>query len=257
MRVGVFDSGIGGVTVLRALEKRFSGVEFFYFGDTANVPYGTKSPGQIQSLVLSAAHRMKSFDLDALVIACNTASSLAYSEFRLVFPSIPLVDVVDAGVATVIGDRKEGGLGPVLVLGTRATVRSGEYRRRISALSPGLQVMEQECPLLVPLIEEGWVDHPVLHTVVEEYVKPWRASGPGAALLACTHYPWIETAVRAALPGWRVLNSGASVARILVREFPKEKFQSGGSNRISWFFSDPESVALTRLGASPGDLQRF
>lgn len=255
---------MGGITVLRELARRFPGQEFLYFGDTANVPYGSKSPQQIRALVRSAAERIHSKSIDALVIACNTASSLGYEEFEAALPGIPLIDVVEAGVRSAVQADRAGN--PVLILGTKATVRSHIYERLIKEENPEFKVFEQACPLLVPLIEEGWIDHPVLHATIEEYVRPHRERGPGVALLACTHYPWIEVAIAQALPGWTVLNSAHAVADILQETFPGVSsvagtVATGGSlgpgARIQWFFSDPESISPVLLGDAAGVVSRF
>jgi glutamate racemase len=268
VRIGVFDSGIGGVTVLNHLRATFAGHEFFYFGDTANVPYGTKSVAQIKELVKSAAVRIKDKNLDTLIIACNTASSLALFEFKEVLSTIPVIGVVEAGVESVLQSirknteaneqvvresarlsAKDSDAPPILILGTRATIKSKIY----SSLLHDLKVYEQACPLLVPMIEEGWVDHPVLHQTIQEYVKNYRSEKPGVALLACTHYPWIKDAIASALPGWKIIDSAQAIANRLKRDFvmrehPQDPLSYAAINfsvdaPVTWFFSDPESVA--------------
>jgi glutamate racemase len=247
---------MGGITVLQELSKRFLGLEFLYFGDTANVPYGSKSPAQIKALVHSAAERIKTKRIDALVIACNTASSLAYEELKSVFPNTPLIDVVEAGVRSSIkASLADPGL-PLVVLGTKATVRSHIYHTLLHEKAPSLQVFEQACPLLVPLIEEGWIDHPVLHATLQEYVKPFQGQPHGIALLACTHYPWIEEAVKLALPGWSVLNSAHAVADILAEQFP-ELTLGDGPSKIEWYFSDPEGVSKILFQDSTDQISSF
>ena len=242
VRIGVFDSGMGGITVLQELSRRFSGLEFLYFGDTANVPYGSKSASQIKALVRSAAERIKTKKIDALVIACNTASSLAYDELKSVFPEVPLIDVVEAGVRSCLKAMEAKPGLPLVVLGTKATVRSHIYQKLLHEKNPTLQVFEQACPLLVPLIEEGWIDHPVLQLTLEEYVKPYQELPKGVALLACTHYPWIDSAVSAALPGWAILNSAHAVAEILEEQLPGVLSKTGSSS-LEWYFSDPDGVS--------------
>jgi len=251
---------MGGITVLRELARRFPGQEFLYFGDTANVPYGSKSPQQIRALVRSAAERIwakSAQSIDALVIACNTASSLGYEEFEAALPGVPLIDVVEAGVRSVLHAARANE--PVLILGTKATVRSHIYERLIKEKDPALKVYEQACPLLVPLIEEGWIDHPVLHATLDEYVRLHREKGPGVALLACTHYPWIEAAIARALPRWTVLNSAHAVADILEEAFPGAKAVQaiGPGAQVHWFFSDPESVSPVLMEDAIGAIAGF
>jgi glutamate racemase len=245
MKIGVFDSGIGGITVLNALKARFSNHEFLYFGDTANVPYGTKSEHQIQALVTSAALRMKEKDIDALVIACNTASSIAYEHFKSVLDPIPLIDVVEAGVASVL-DALLDPMGPVLIFGTRATVKSKIYSRLLHEKNSILKVYEQECPLLVPMIEEGWLDHPALELTAKEYVAPYLHLRPGVALLACTHYPWIKKTFEALLPDWTILDSAHAVADITEKSLNLSEDRNQIA-RIIWHFSDPDAVASNKM----------
>jgi glutamate racemase len=247
------------------VKTRLPTSEFFYFGDTANVPYGTKSDTQIQNLCTSAALRMKEKNLDALVIACNTAASLAYSQFKKIFPKIPVINVVEAGVKACIRNQVEGA--PLLILGTRATVKSHIYQRLLKKEDTRLSVLEQECPLLVPMIEEGFVDHPILHQTVEVYTEKYRGLKPGVALLACTHYPWIKDAVQKALPGWNILNSAHAVADILYESLnletpdpnlaPSPSFDFSWSPKVSWYFSDTESVSRALLQNPTAELLKF
>ena len=267
MRIGVFDSGMGGITVLNELTKRLPAEEFYYFGDTANVPYGTKSNTQIQNLVTSASQRMKKHKLDALVIACNTAASLAYSQFKAVLRDIPIIDVVEAGVKACLRNHSGNSDSPFLILGTRATVKSHIYLRLLSKENAKAKVLEQECPLLVPMIEEGWIDHPILHATVEVYTAPYRNLTPGVALLACTHYPWIKDAFQKALPGWNVINSAHAVADILNDslnlKYPDPtlplapSFDFSWSPKVKWYFSDTESVSRALLQNPSAELSTF
>jgi glutamate racemase len=266
-KIGVFDSGVGGVTVLSALRARFPSLDFAYFGDTANVPYGSKSPAQIQALSASAAERMRVHGLDALVVACNTASSWALSEFTREMGDVPVYGMVEFGVEAVMealsGEQKRGQgksvLPPVVVFGTKATVKSGIYRRELEASVeaqgiPSMKLEERACPLLVPLIEEGWMDHPVMDRVLEEYVAPAKAlSLPeaaairGVALLACTHYPWIRGRFEKFLPGWIVMDSAQSLVRRFEAQAENGGTQEDRSHRVNngtieWFFSDTSAV---------------
>ncbi|RYZ60811.1 MAG: glutamate racemase, partial [Proteobacteria bacterium] len=176
MRIGVFDSGVGGLTVLRELQNRYPLQTFIYFGDTANVPYGTKSVSQIRSLSQHAAEKMKSHSLDLLIVACNTASSLALDVMKNELQPTPVIGVVEAGVNSVLSQMQDHDT--ALILGTRATVQSHIYRDLIQAAGPEIRVLEQACPLLVPMIEEGWRDHPILTATITEYVKPYLDRAP-------------------------------------------------------------------------------
>ncbi len=242
---------MGGVTVLRELIRRQPGAEFLYFGDTANVPYGSKSPVQIRALVRSAAERMKQKRIDALVVACNTAASLAKGEFQEVFPDIPVVDVVQAGVRACLRAVEEAPDSTVLILGTRATVKSRIYEILLQDSKPGIPVLQQACPLFVPMIEEGWIEHPILRATVHEYLGAYREVRKGIALLACTHYPWIERAIQDELPEFRVLNSALAAAEILEECLPGLVRPGTAEPKVRWFFSDPDSVSRSLLGDLP------
>lgn len=230
------------MTVLSELRKEFGHDQFVYLGDTAHVPYGTKSPAQVRKLSVDCARTLREQGVDILVVACNTASSLALPEIQQASgESVRVVGVVVPGVRAALQAHHELGdpYAPILVLATRATVKSGAYREKLEALK--LPVIEQACPLLVPMIEEGWTDHPILHQMIEEYVKPHRSAySRGVALLGCTHYPWIQKAFEKALPGWRVVNSASAVASHL-KEHEGLK-SSQGSAPVNWIFTDPDAI---------------
>lgn len=238
LKIGVFDSGIGGITVLSEIHRQFPGQEFYYFGDTANVPYGTKSVTQIKNLCSYAATRIREYNLDLLIVACNTASSLALEEIGNELHPTPVVDVVQAGVATIKKNIKENS--EVLILGTKATVNSHTYKNRIHTILPNTRVVEQACPLLVPMIEEGWNEHKILRDTVIEYVKPFTNRN-AIALLACTHYPWIKNIFQEELKQCAVLDSAHAVVELLVEKY-SAKLKAKGESKFSWHFSDPESV---------------
>jgi glutamate racemase len=246
MKIAVFDSGIGGITVLKELRAQFPTHDFVYYGDTANVPYGTKSPAQIKKLVISAAKKIKKMNVDAMVIACNTASCVALDECREVMGDVPVYSVVEAGVTTIarqIGNQTDHQhLLPVVVFGTKVTVRSKTYSNFLKGiLGNHIEIAEQECPLLVPMIEEGWIDHPVLLQTVTEYVKHYLDRKPGIAFLACTHYPWIKTAFEKALPNWRVIDSAAQVCEMLGKHPMITTSANESQGTITWNFSDPHT----------------
>ncbi len=231
------------MTVLKELRKRFPSHQYLYFGDTANVPYGSKSPTQIRALCRDSALKMATHGIEALVIACNTAASIALNEFKQVLTSLPILDVVEAGIESII-EAIPDGQAPALVLGTRATVRSRIYSEWLRIKSPEVRVFEQECPLLVPLIEEGWIEHPILGLTVDEYVHEYRSLKPGAALLACTHYPWIRKAFEERLPGWNILDSAGSLARIAGKRLLLDHDHTiGNQPSVNWFFSDPDALS--------------
>ena len=249
MRIAVFDSGIGGITVLKELLKRFPSNDFLYYGDTAKVPYGTKSHSQIKILVKTAASEIKKKNVDAMVIACNTAACIALDECREIMGETPVYSVVEAGVSTITRILKNTNLSHnVLVLGTRVTVRSKTYSTLLKeSMGADISTFEQECPLLVPMIEEGWNDHPILYQTVHEYVKAYQSLTPGIAFLACTHYPLIKSVFEKELPHWQVIDSAALVGEMLAKQIERQKSSETTSGKIDWFFSDRETGAPFKL----------
>jgi glutamate racemase len=243
MKVGVYDSGVGGLTVLDELLRRFPQHDYTYFGDTANVPYGSKSKEQILKLVAEAGEKLKLLDLDLVVVACNTVSCVALPTLKQTLgPSVPVVGVVEAGVKSVLSQipsSTPARSAPVLVLGTQTTVNSHVYQREIHAVVPEIDLYEQACPLLVPMIEGGWNDHPVLTMVLQEYLRPYFGMRPGIALLACTHYPWIKPQFERQLPGWNVINSATSVADLLASQL--------GANIVAGPELSPPSISVRYL----------
>ncbi len=266
MKVGVFDSGIGGITVLSELRKKFGTAHYVYLGDTAHLPYGTKSPAQIERLSIQCAKKLKKKNIDVLVVACNTASSLALPAIQDVMKTTPVFGVVEPGIHAALNAVQQNGIRekrdstPLLILATRATVQSHAYGKALHKLFPtqsdseqaSFPIIEQACPLLVPMIEEGWINHPILHLTVSEYVKPHLNLFPtGIALLGCTHYPWIQSVFEKALPNWTVVHSASAVAELLEKS---ELFSSNNKIRINsnpsqrptgeieWIFTDPDSL---------------
>jgi len=189
--VGVFDSGFGGLTVLRALLPKISAAHYIYLGDTARLPYGAKSQATIARYAVESARFLEARGCDYLVIACNTATALALDDIRAAV-SIPVLGVIEPGAESAY--EATGKNSEVLVLATSATVQSHAYRTACTAR--GLRVTEAACPLLVPLVEEGWTDHPVTREVLRIYLsEALQACAPEAVLLGCTHYPLIAKAI--------------------------------------------------------------
>lgn len=183
--IGVFDSGIGGLTVAAALRGLLPSEQIHYVGDTARVPYGGKSPVTIERYSLEISRMLLEEGAKLIVVACNTASALAVARLREVL-DVPVIGVIEPGAAAAVAATRNQRVG---VMGTRATVQSGAYERAIHALRPGVTVEAQACPLLVPLIEEGWLEDGVTEQVVGRYLDPMLAKGIDTLVLGCTHYP--------------------------------------------------------------------
>lgn len=195
--IGVFDSGFGGLTVLKALLEVIPTADYIYFGDTARLPYGSKSVETVSRYAVQAAHFLEQHGAQLLVIACNTATALALDAITQA-ASVPVVGVVEPGAETVSRQSKNR---KAVVIGTEATVNSHAYLKALEAR--GLQAKEKACPLLVPLVEEGWIDHPVTEQVARIYLDEAfsdRFASADSLLLGCTHYPLIKPLLRRVAP---------------------------------------------------------
>jgi len=213
--IGVFDSGVGGLTVLQAIRKRLPGEDYLYLGDTARLPYGSKSPATVQRYALNAARHLVDRGIKLLVVACNTASSYALDEVAAACP-VPVVGVVEPGVRAALSSsvRRIG------VIGTEGTVRSEAYQRALRRAGPKVTVEAAACPLFVPLAEEGWGDHPVTDLVAEHYLRPLLDRGIEALILACTHYPLLRPSLeRVVGREVRLIDSATSVAASVVADY--------------------------------------
>jgi glutamate racemase len=204
--IGVFDSGVGGLTVVRRLREEFPRESFLFLGDTARLPYGTKSPETVERYSLANVKFLLERDVKFLVVACNTASALALPAIERVSP-VPVVGVIEPGADAAV----ETGCGRIGVIGTEATIASGAYTREIHRRASGLHVVARACPLFVPLAEEGWVGNRVARETAEIYLAPFRDERIEALVLGCTHYPLLKETIAGALPGVRLVDSADAV----------------------------------------------
>ncbi|MCM3872735.1 MAG: glutamate racemase [Pyrinomonadaceae bacterium] len=193
--IGIFDSGVGGLTVYRALHERLPDEHFVYLGDTARVPYGTKSLATVERYATENAKFLESHGIKLLVVACNTASALALPAIRDAV-SVDVIGVIDPGARAAVGNTSGKRIG---VIGTEATVQSEAYRRSISSLDPAAVVIERACPLFVSLAEEGWAETEVARSVAEHYLSDLRKSDLSALVLGCTHYPILRKVISEAV----------------------------------------------------------
>jgi glutamate racemase len=189
--IGIFDSGVGGLTVYRALHERLPGEHFIYLGDTARVPYGTKSLATVERYAIENSKFLEAHGIKLLVVACNTASALALPAIRKAV-SIDVVGVIAPGADAAVAAANGNSIG---VIATEATVQSKAYSRAIARISPDTLVLERACPLFVSLAEEGWADTDVASSVAEQYLSDFRKSNIGALVLGCTHYPILRGAI--------------------------------------------------------------
>jgi glutamate racemase len=216
--IGVFDSGVGGLTVLRALVERVPDADYLYFGDTARLPYGSKSAATVAHYAVGAVRYLQDQGAESLVIACNTATALALNEIKAA-AGVDVIGVIEPGAeAAAAATRKR----KVVVIGTEATISSHAYRRALEARK--VAVREKACPLLVPLVEEGWVEHTVTEQVAKIYLSEAFADDAGdfnadVLVLGCTHYPLIKPLLRRMAPEHvEIVDSAESTAREVARQ---------------------------------------
>ena len=209
--IGVFDSGIGGLTVVRALMERAPFENIVYFGDTARVPYGVKSVETITRFATQIAEFLLRQDVKLLIIACNTMAAVAREAIVSLSP-VPVLDVIDAGARSAVADSRTKSVG---VIGTLATINSNAYARAIHRYSPDIRIFSQACPLFVPLVEEGWLDHPVTRLTAQEYPNPVLAEHIDTLVLGCTHYPLLKALLQDVVGGdIRLVDSAEAMADI-------------------------------------------
>jgi len=208
--IGVFDSGIGGLTVARAVIERLPLENIIYFGDTARVPYGVKSPETISRYATQITEFLLQEKVKVLIVACNTMAAVAYGAIKDL-SSVPTLDVVDAGARSAVAETHNKYVG---VIGTPATINSNAYVKAIKEYDPEITVFSQPCPLFVPLVEEGWLDHQVTRLTAQEYLKPVVAQNIDTLVLGCTHYPLLKPLLREVLGDQITLvDSAQTIAR--------------------------------------------
>src|SRR4026207_233274 len=212
--IGVFDSGIGGLTVVKALRDRLPNETIVYLGHTARVPYGPKSPETVQRYALELAHMLMKKNAKALVVACNTVSSVALPLLTRKF-SVPVIGVIEPGARAALQATHNRHVG---VIGTRATIRSGAYEKALHATDNNVRVSSRACPLLVPLIEEGLLDDDVTDRVIVRYLEPLLSDGIDTLVLGCTHYPLLSGAIARALGNGIALVDSAENCATAVQE---------------------------------------
>lgn len=219
--IGVFDSGVGGLTVLASLIKNFKHDNFIYVGDTARVPYGNKSASTIKKYSQQIMEFLVSQKVKCIVVACNSASSqITEKEFQ----GVPVLTVIEPGAAEAVRATQSGRIG---VLGTKATVNSGAYANAIKRINSQFEVFQQACPLFVPLVEEGWVDDPVTNLIVFRYLQPILQHNLDTLVLGCTHYPLLKSAIqKVAGSSVTLIESGDAVSSQLRQDITYNKIQA-------------------------------
>lgn len=248
--IGVFDSGIGGLTVLRSLIERFPKENFVYLGDTARLPYGSKSAQTIRNYTLQNLKFLCEQDVKALVVACNTASTQV---FENEFQKRPLYTVIRPGALTALHLTQNNRLG---VLGTRATIQSQCYEKELHAHSLDCLVFSVACPLFVPLAEEGWDEDPITNLIAYRYLQNLAAQQVDTVILGCTHYPLLKNSIQRALgPNIKLVDSGLALAQILEEDAEKKLWSPNFNSQIErspegkiHIYMTDESAQFRRLG---------
>ena len=242
--IGVFDSGVGGLTVLRALRSVLPQERFVYLGDTARLPYGTKSAATVVRYSLQCADALVARGIRCLVVACNTASASALDALRLRYPRIPVIGVIEPGAAAAVAVSRTR---HIAVIGTEGTIGGGAYQAAIQRLDARVRVTAQACSLFVAVAEEGWVDGAIAEAIARRYLDPIFSDGrataaaggiPDTLVLGCTHFPVLSAAMRAILPNHVALvDSAATVAAAVARQLPAAADQSGRGG-VTWLATD-------------------
>lgn len=217
--IGVFDSGVGGLTVVREIRRQLPHEPVVYFGDTARVPYGSKSPETVIRFSKELASFLLSKGVKMIVAACNTASSVSLPALEEFCP-VPVIGVIEPGAKAAAESTRNGIVG---VIGTLGTISSGAYQKALKGIEGVRAVVAQPCPLLVPLVEEGWLDHDITVLVVEEYMKPLRSEGIDTLVLGCTHYPLLKPLFSRVLgAGVTLVDSAESAAAAVARRLGED-----------------------------------
>jgi glutamate racemase len=234
--IGVFDSGIGGLTVLREIAARMPREPLLYLGDTARLPYGSKSAETVATYAVEVADFLSDRHVKLMVVACNTSSAVALDDLRSRY-DVPVVGVIAPGARAAVRATVSGRVG---VIGTEATISSGAYPREIRALDAGIEIFTRACPLFVPLAEEGWVDNEVARRTVSLYLSSLKRSGIDTLILGCTHYPLLRRTIADFLgPEVRIVDSAEETAREVRRLLRAEGLQrTRGTGAASFFVTD-------------------
>jgi glutamate racemase len=245
--IGVFDSGVGGLTVLRELRRALPGEDFIYLGDTARLPYGTKSAETVVRYSLQCAAALLARGIRCLVVACNTASASALGALKQQHPGLPVIGVIDPGAAAAVAASSSQ---HSAVIATEGTIAGGAYTAAIHRLNNGARVTAIACSLFVALAEEGWTDGPIVEAAARRYLDPIfrNVDPPDTLVLGCTHFPVLGAAIRAVLPSGVVLiDSAATTAAAAARQVSTDG-ELGAAGRVTWLATDG-AARFARVGS--------
>ena len=244
--IGIFDSGVGGLTVVRALRKLLPSEDLIYLGDTGRYPYGTKSADVVRRYSFENTEFLVDKDIKLLVVACNTSTAVALEALQARY-DIPVVGVIQPGAqaaARTTRNRKVG------VIATEGTIRSGEYTRALRGLRADLEIYTRACPLFVPLAEEGWVDNEVAELAARQYLGSLAQSGIDTLILGCTHYPLLRAVIRGTIGrGVRLIDSGVVTAALVDEVLGERKLRRAGRGGSGSFFVTDAPERFMKVGA--------
>ncbi len=235
--IGVFDSGIGGLTVVKRISSNLPTEDIVYFGDTARVPYGSKSNSTVIEYSVQDAKFLINKNVKAIVVACNTSSSVALDDLRKIF-NVPVIGMIEPGSRAALKTTKNGRIG---VIGTRATVGNNAYSNQIKKFNADVKVFEKACPLFVPLAEEGWIKHKATYDIAEEYLKELREKEIDTLVLGCTHYPILSEVIQDVIGNnVNLIDSGIASAEVVKFELDRFDLHTNKSSigNQEFFVSD-------------------
>ncbi len=257
--IAVFDSGVGGLTVAAEIHRQLPAEAILYFGDTARVPYGPKSPATVRRYADEILDWLLGQSVKAVVVACNTVTAHAISGLQSRAGSTPVIGVIEPGARAAVAATRRGAVG---VIGTAGTIASGAYRRALLHEQGDLQVVDQPCPLFVPLVEEGWFEHPATRMIAEEYLAPVQQAGVDTLVLGCTHYPMLAPLLAQVMgDGVGLIDSARETARALVDVLESGGLRTAraGTGSSRWVVTDEadrfRQVAAQFLGSAPRQVE--
>jgi glutamate racemase len=251
--IGVFDSGVGGLTVLRSLRRAMPAEDFIYLGDTARLPYGTKSAATVVRYSLQCANVLISRGISCLVVACNTASASSLDALREAHPELPIIGVIEPGAAAAAAASRSQ---HIAVIATEGTIAGGAYQSAIRRLNKSARVTAQACSLFVAMAEEGWTEGPIAEAVARRYLEPVFSAdnAPDTLVLGCTHFPVLAASIRAVLPAHvSVVDSAittAAAAQALIQAAARTgNLGNGGPGHVTWLATDG-AARFARVGST-------
>lgn len=234
--IGIFDSGIGGLTVLKEVSSLLPGEDIIYLGDTARVPYGTRSPETLNRYSSECTEFLLKQNIKVLVVACNTVSAVSLQEISGRVP-VPVIGVIGPGARAAVAATKNKKIG---IIGTEATIRSSAYSKAIKAIARDVEVCGVACPLFVPLVEEGWTEGPIARMVAERYLAELKNNGADTIVLGCTHYPLLKEVIQEVMGDIRLVDSAVETALAVQQLLAGKEMLSleGGAKSRRFFVTD-------------------